>query len=117
MARKALSPELPELKVKIDKPVVKQVTGCSWRAHSDSIRTLQVYSDPEFLVTAGYDHMVKIWGLNGQLMTVLRAFGQIPWKFPVRPGNVGIDDETLDAVMAQVKMMQSNADWKKQALQ
>jgi WD40 repeat protein len=115
MARKAISPELPELKVRIDKPVVKQVH--SWRAHSDSIRTLEIYSDPECLVTAGYDHMVKIWNLGGQLMTVLRAFGQIPWKFPLRPGNVGIDDETLDAVIKQVKVMRVSNDWRKQASQ
>jgi len=35
MAKKAISPELPELKVKIDKPVVKQAH--SWKAHGDGV--------------------------------------------------------------------------------
>lgn len=97
MAKKALSPETPLLAIAIEVPVVRQLR--SWRAHSDSVRSLKVYSEPECIVTAGYDHMVKVWHLDGQAMTVLRAYGLIPWNFPVKSDAVGIDEATLDSVM------------------
>jgi len=107
-AKKALSPETLELPIKIDQQVVRQL--CSWKGHSDSVRSLKVYSNPECIVTAGYDHMVKIWHLTddehgkkrGQLMTVLRAYGVTPWNFPVN-NEAGLDEETLASVARAVK--------------
>mmetsp|Transcript_100313 Transcript_100313/g.284167 ORF Transcript_100313/g.284167 Transcript_100313/m.284167 type:complete len:1154 (+) Transcript_100313:239-3700(+) len=104
-ARQAMAIETLELEIMIDKPVVRQVR--SWRAHTDSVRTLNVYGKPPCIVTAGYDHMVKIWSLEGQMMTLLRAYGQIPWSFPVRADMIGIDDETLNAVLERVKKLES----------
>jgi WD40 repeat protein len=101
MARKALLPETAELPIKVDQQVVRQLPG--WRAHNDSVRSIKVYSSPECIVTAGYDHMVKIWNMNGTLMTLLRAYGATPWNFPVQPDNVGVDDATLEEVMKAIK--------------
>lgn len=50
--------------------------------------------------------MVKIWTLEGKLMTVLRAYSTSPWSFPVRADQTGIDDETLDRVMERVKNLE-----------
>lgn len=101
MANKALLPETPELPIRIDQQVVRQLR--SWKAHSDSVRSLKVYNNPECIVTAGYDHMVKIWKLEGQLMTVLRAYGATPWSFPVKANDCGLDEETLESVIDAVK--------------
>jgi len=105
MAKKALLPETLDLRscvMPIDVPVVRQLR--SWRAHTDSVRSLKVYSEPECIVTAGYDHMVKVWHLDGQPMTVLRAYGITPWTFPVKSDAVGIDEATLDGVMERARM-------------
>merc|ERR1712032_1589960 len=104
-AKKAMANETLELEIMIDRPVVKQVR--SWRAHTDSVRTLNVYDKPPCIVTAGYDHMVKIWTRDGQMMTLLRAYGQIPWQFPVRADMIGIDDETLNTVVERVKRLEA----------
>lgn len=99
MAKKALAPETPELLVRVDRPTVRQLR--SWRAHGDSVRSLKVYSQPECIVTAGYDHMVVIWTRDGQRMSVLRAYGS-QWKFNVTADNVGCDVETLNDVAKQI---------------
>eukprot|EP00913_Durusdinium_trenchii_P004692 g4357.t1 len=82
VARKAA--EVPELQAQMDQPLVRQ--GISWKAHSDSLRTLKVYSNPPCVVTAGFDGMAKIWTREGKLMSVLRAYGQTIWDFPVEVG-------------------------------
>jgi len=104
MARKAVSPDVPELQIGISRPVVRQET--SWKAHNDSVRSLEVYHRPACVVSAGVDHMVKIWSLEGKPMTALRAYSTTPWSFPVRADQTGIDDETLDRVMARVKSLE-----------
>mmetsp|Transcript_59487 Transcript_59487/g.128674 ORF Transcript_59487/g.128674 Transcript_59487/m.128674 type:complete len:1136 (+) Transcript_59487:181-3588(+) len=114
IARKAVAPETPELKIHVEAQVVRQL--CSWRAHSDSVRTLKVYSSPQFVLTAGYDHMVKIWTLEGQLLTVLRAYGQIPWHFPVGPDMDGLDEDTLDEVLERVQEVDRKYDLAKAAM-
>ena len=43
----------------------------------------EVYNNPPCVVTAGFDGMAKIWSKEGKLMTVLRAYGQSSWDFPV----------------------------------
>lgn len=43
----------------------------------------EVYNNPPCVVTAGFDGMAKIWSKEGRLMTVLRAYGQSSWDFPV----------------------------------
>jgi len=96
VAKKALLPETPELPIKVDKQVVRQVR--SWKAHGDSVSSLKVYTTPECIVTAGYDHMVKIWHMDGQMMTVLRAYGIVPWCFPVTADTIGLDEATLEKV-------------------
>lgn len=101
MAQKALSPEQPELPIKINEPVVKQVR--SWKAHNDSVRSAKVYTDPAFVITAGYDQMVKLWTHQGEMMTVLRAYGQIPWSFPVCADMIGIEDHALDRILEKVQ--------------
>eukprot|EP00931_Biecheleriopsis_adriatica_P010284 TRINITY_DN11136_c0_g2_i1.p1 TRINITY_DN11136_c0_g2~~TRINITY_DN11136_c0_g2_i1.p1 ORF type:complete len:1153 (+),score=285.20 TRINITY_DN11136_c0_g2_i1:92-3550(+) len=101
MARKAASLDVPELQVQVDHPVVRQ--GISWKAHSDSMRSLKVYKDPSCIVTAGYDGMAKIWTRDGQLMTVLRAYGQTPWHFPVQDNDPGVPAETLDYILKKVQ--------------
>jgi WD40 repeat protein len=110
MARKAMSAEQPELPIRLNEPVVKQVL--SWRAHSDSVRSVRVYRQPDCVVTAGYDQMVKIWTLDGQMMTVLRAYGQIPWQFPVRADMIGIDEATLDGILERVRQVEKQVDKK-----
>lgn len=107
MARRARSVEQPELPIRINEPVVRQAN--SWRAHGDSIRSIKVYRSPDCVLTAGYDQMVKIWTLDGQLMTVLRAYGAIPWNFPVRADMLGIDDDTLDGIIERVKEAEKQA--------
>lgn len=106
MARRAASLDVPELQALIDKPVVRQ--GTSWKAHHDSMRTLKVYNDPQFILTAGYDGMVKIWGWDGQLMTVLRAYGSTPWNFQVNHDDAGVDIETLDHILSKVHEADKN---------
>lgn len=101
MARKALLPDLQELPIRIDQQVVRKVN--SWRAHGDSVRSIKVYSRPASIVTAGYDKMVKIWHLDGQLMTLLRAYGATPWNFPVPADNIGVDNDTLESVVQAVQ--------------
>merc|ERR1712054_683365 len=103
MARKALSSETPELPISINAQVVRQLR--SWKAHSDSVRSLNVHSDPPCILTAGYDHMVKIWEIegNGVLMTVLRAYGTIPWNFPVKAETIALDEETVEKVAQAVR--------------
>eukprot|EP00971_Amphidinium_carterae_P326289 6456977-Amphidinium_carterae.1 len=39
---------------------------------------------PSCVITAGYDHMVKIWTRQGVRMSILRAYGTVPWRFPVQ---------------------------------
>eukprot|EP00439_Symbiodinium_sp_Y106_P057704 s1575_g8.t1 len=88
VARNAASLEVPELPAMMDQPLVRQ--GLSWKAHTDSLRSLKVYSNPPCLVTAGkglrgsqgFDGMAKIWARDGTLISVLRAYGQTPWHFP-----------------------------------
>lgn len=105
MARRAMSVEQLELPMRVHDQVVKQ--AMSWRAHGDSIRSIKIYRQPDCIVTAGYDQMVKIWALDGQLMTVLRAYGSIPWRFPVSADDTGIDAETLDGIIERVRQVEA----------
>lgn len=99
MAEVAAKDTTPELPIPSDMPpVVRQWKW--WKAHTDSIRSLVVYNAPECVVTAGYDHMVKIWTRTGDLMCTL---GATNWNFEVKESMAGIDDETLDAVLDKVQ--------------
>jgi len=100
VARKASSLEVPELQAHMDLPLVRQ--GVSWKAHSDSLRTLKVYSNPPCVVTAGFDGMAKIWTREGTLMTVLRAYGQTFWHFPVEATDPCVPLETQDYLLQKV---------------
>lgn len=105
MARQAADISTPELPMKIHQPCVKKLF--STKAHDDSIRTLYVYASPGFILTAGYDNMVKLWTMDGNRMTVLRAFGSIPWVFPVQSIPAGVDEQTLAKVKEKVASRES----------
>merc|ERR1712137_122683 len=103
-----------ELPIKIDQPVVKELKG--WAAHAGSVRSVKAYSSPECLVTAGNDHMVKIWSMDwsrgddDQLISCLRAYsrpGSKPWSFPAQSSAAAIDDERLRDVLDRVKREES----------
>ncbi|CAK8986904.1 unnamed protein product [Durusdinium trenchii] len=98
VARKAA--EVPELQAQMDQPLVRQ--GISWKAHSDSLRTLKVYSNPPCVVTAGFDGMAKIWTREGKLMSVLRAYGQTIWDFPVEATDPCVPLETQNWLLQKV---------------
>lgn len=100
VARKASSIEVPELQAQMEQPLVRQ--GCSWKAHSDSLRTLKVYRTPPCVVTAGFDGMAKIWTWEGKLMTVLRAYGQSMWDFPVEATDPYVPLETQNWLLEKV---------------
>eukprot|EP00929_Paragymnodinium_shiwhaense_P070370 TRINITY_DN35643_c0_g1_i3.p1 TRINITY_DN35643_c0_g1~~TRINITY_DN35643_c0_g1_i3.p1 ORF type:complete len:1014 (-),score=163.95 TRINITY_DN35643_c0_g1_i3:88-3000(-) len=107
LARKAASPEVPELQVRCPEQVVRQIH--SWRAHSDSVRTINVHYDPEFILTAGYDFMVKLWTREGELMTILRAYGSTPWSFKARADMAGVDEDMLDDVLQKVQEVEERS--------
>lgn len=100
VARKASSIEVPELQAQMEQPLVRQ--GFSWKAHSDSLRTLKVYRNPPCVVTAGFDGMAKIWTREGKLMTVLRAYGQSTWDFPVEATDPCVPLETQNWLLEKV---------------
>jgi len=100
VARKASSMEVPELQAQLEQPLVRQ--GISWKAHSDSLRTLKVYRNPPCVVTAGFDGMAKIWTLEGKLMSVLRAYGQSSWDFPVEATGPSVPLETQNWLLQKV---------------
>lgn len=98
MALRAQSLEQAELPMRIDQPCVKQ--SLNWKAHREGVRSMKIYREPDCIVTAGNDRMVKIWALEGQLMTVLRVYGQIPWHFPAR-ANAIADEAALDDIIVK----------------
>eukprot|EP00435_Cladocopium_sp_Y103_P031150 s482_g7.t2 len=100
VARKASSMEVPELQAQMEQPLVRQ--GFSWKAHSDSLRTLKVYRNPPCVVTAGFDGMAKIWTWEGKLVTVLRAYGQSTWDFPVEATDPCVPLETQNWLLEKV---------------
>merc|ERR1712079_330366 len=106
-AKKAESLETPELAIRVDAQVVRQLL--SWRAHDDSVRSLGVYAEPACIVTAGYDHMAKVWTREGQLVCVLRAYGVTPWRFPVKADEISIDGATIDALLEAMRRSQPRA--------
>jgi WD40 repeat protein len=102
MAMLAAKDKIPELPIPPDmNPVVQRVRW--WKAHTDSIRSLEVYSTPDCVVTAGYDHMVKVWTRIGELMCIL---GQPNWNFPASDSMAGIGDAQLDSVLARVASLE-----------
>jgi len=101
MARRTVAVEVPELSFRISAQIVQQ--ALSWRAHTDSIRSLGICKKPACLLTAGHDHMVKIWTREGGLMTVLRANGQTAWHFPVQPDEITIDGNLIDNLQAMMR--------------
>lgn len=105
IAKKAVAMETPELSIKIDEQVVKQLH--SWRAHGDSIRSLGAYPRVPCIVTAGYDKMAKIWTPEGQLMSILRAYGVTPWHFPIKADEIAIDSETIDGLLSVLRKSDS----------
>lgn len=101
VARNAASLEVPELPAMMDQPLVRQ--GLSWKAHTDSLRSLKVYSNPPCLVTAGFDGMAKIWARDGTLISVLRAYGQTPWHFPAEASDPCVPLETQNYLLEKVR--------------
>uniref|UniRef100_A0A7S0ZUV4 EF-hand domain-containing protein n=1 Tax=Noctiluca scintillans TaxID=2966 RepID=A0A7S0ZUV4_NOCSC len=99
VAKKAAALETPELPACLSEKVVQMH---SWRAHTEGIRSIEVCSLPACCVTAGSDHMVKVWSRHGELLTVLRAYGQTHWNFPMKAETFGVDVETLSHVLRQV---------------
>lgn len=108
--------ELPELPCVIKEPVVRQVhyenvspsgekkIGFA-EGHSDSVRSIQVCRNPKCIVTAGYDHMVKIWTYEGERMSILRAYGTTEWKFDVK-ADLSVDEEMLHGVLERVAALE-----------
>merc|ERR1711865_382624 len=47
--------------------------------------------------------MVKLWHLDGSLMTVLRAYGAVAWTFPITADTIGLEEETLEKVRQTVR--------------
>merc|ERR1712136_684944 len=99
VAKKAAALETPELPACLSEKVIQMH---SWRAHGEGIRSVEVCSLPACCVTAGSDHMVKVWSRHGELLTVLRAHGQTHWNFPMKAETFGVDVETLSHVLRQV---------------
>lgn len=98
--RATASPELPCV---IKEPVVRQ--SRTWKGHDDSVRSIQVCQNPLCVVTAGYDHMVKIWSYDGEPLSILRAYGQSSWNFDVQ-ADLSVDEETLRNVLAKVEALE-----------
>jgi len=63
---------------------------------------LKVYRNPPCVVTAGFDGMAKIWTLEGKLMSVLRAYGQSSWDFPVEATGPSVPLETQNWLLQKV---------------
>eukprot|EP00928_Gymnodinium_smaydae_P028620 TRINITY_DN21784_c0_g2_i1.p1 TRINITY_DN21784_c0_g2~~TRINITY_DN21784_c0_g2_i1.p1 ORF type:complete len:941 (-),score=156.39 TRINITY_DN21784_c0_g2_i1:90-2621(-) len=104
MARRAVAPETPELPVHVDAPVMRQVL--SWKAHSDSVRSIRVYSKPDFVLTAGYDKLVKLWSREGETIAMLTVYGSHGWNFKVDETGGAVDEEDFRSVMDKVKKIE-----------
>jgi WD40 repeat protein len=101
MARKTVALETPELSFRISGQIVKQ--ALNWKAHTDNVRSLGICKKPACIVTAGHDHMVKIWTREGGLMTVVRAHSQTAWHFPVQADEITIDGNLIDRLQAAMQ--------------
>merc|ERR550537_1660385 len=99
MKRASACQELPCV---IKEPVVRQ--SKNWKGHNDSVRSIQVCRNPVCVVTAGYDHMVKVWSYEGELISILRAYGQSSWSFDVQ-ADLSVDEETLNHVLSKVSAL------------
>jgi len=102
-----MSTEEPELLARIKEAVARELGH--WEAHLDSVQSVKVYNRPEFVLTSGFDHMVKIWSMKGTLLTVLRSFGSIPWHFPVEAGMMNNEDQaSMDLILAKVERLENS---------
>jgi len=52
-----------------------------WKAHTDSINSLQLIEFPEAILSAGNDRMSKLWDVTGIPKGVLRQGGTHLWNF------------------------------------
>merc|ERR1711956_88634 len=93
--------ETPELSFRISAQIVQE--SLNWNAHTDIVGSLSICKKPKCLVTAGHDHMVKIWTRDGDLMTALGAQGQPAWHFPVQPDEIPIDETLIDDLRAVMR--------------
>ncbi|CAL1150119.1 unnamed protein product [Cladocopium goreaui] len=55
------------------------------------------------ILEVGFDGMAKIWTREGKLMTVLRAYGQSTWDFPVEATDPCVPLETQNWLLEKVE--------------
>jgi len=95
----------------IQKPIIRSIRH--WRGHQDSIRSVQVCYNPECVITAGYDRMVKIWNFHGDLISTLRVHpGSAKWKFPCKNVKSDIDQEQIREVLDWIRAQSHYGDVK-----
>eukprot|EP00743_Colponemidia_sp_Colp-15_P008893 GILK01009703.1.p1 GENE.GILK01009703.1~~GILK01009703.1.p1 ORF type:complete len:1022 (-),score=193.31 GILK01009703.1:203-2842(-) len=91
--------------------VVRQIA--SWKAHTDTIRSLQLITEPLSLLSASNDRYAKVWSLDGEPFGTLRQgseFAGSSWTFPL---DVELQRETklnaADKCLSTVKKMEVEA--------
>ena len=87
---------------------VELEAGASWKAHNDSIYSLEYIDEPEGILTSSFDRLVKLFDAEGNLMGVLQqgdGFSGRNWRFDIdvekrNEGKIAAAREVLDEVIA-----------------
>jgi len=75
-----------------------------WKAHNDSIKSLQIIYDPSCLLTASFTAECIIWNSDGSKMDSLKqAYGD--WNFPIQQDKqLKVEESNVAATMNEIKL-------------
>jgi len=102
----------PSGETKINAVVDQVAVTKTWKAHSDSINSLQIIEFPPSILSAGNDRMAKIWEMDGATKGILRQGGTANrvWNFDydkkgTRDEKLRLGGEIMEEVLEMGKLV------------